>query len=344
MHASKRLLFRLCAPLPLKPLLKLNGKNSLFIPIYHAITNERLIHLEHILPYGSKNSRQFEQDLDHLLKHLHPVSFDELNRSIQSEGKPLLPKNSFFITFDDGLRQTYELATEILLKKGVPAAFFINTAAMDNRYLLHRYKASILIDALKTLKQNASGEVLRYLLQHQINASSAADGIRLLHFGLRHHLDVLAGMMEISFDEYLKAHRPFMTSDQVKDLSNKGFIVGSHSHEHPEYWQLTTEEKVQQTCEAMNRLTELTGETRRSFAFPFLDWKTDTQFFKALQQAGPFDLMFGSQKLKHDIIPNMIHRFDGDNNLGSMGAYLKVLLADHLVRRCLGKDRAVRPE
>jgi hypothetical protein len=77
-HLAKKLLLNACSLFPVKPLLQLNKGNTLFIPIYHAITDEKLSHLEHLMPYGSKTPKQFENDLDHLLKHLKPISLDTL--------------------------------------------------------------------------------------------------------------------------------------------------------------------------------------------------------------------------------------------------------------------------
>ncbi len=334
MKSKKKIFFQFCSILPLAPLLAINKTNSLFIPIYHAITNERLIHLEHILPYGSKNSKQFEQDIDLLLKNLTPISYDDLLNCYQ-KNIPVPPK-SFIITFDDGLRQTYENAVEILLRKGVPAIFFLNTSVLDNKALLHRYKASVLIDFVKSdSKKSLASKVIEVLNANQIITTDYYSGIKVINFKNRQVLDRIADAIDFSFENYLKENRPYMTSLQVQDIKNKGFVLGSHSANHPEFWNIETDEQVREAEAAMKFLKEHFNELNRTFSFPFTDIRTPLSFFKKLQNEAPFELLFGSQKLKKDVVPNMVHRFDGDNNLSDMQTYLKALLVFetlHLIR------------
>lgn len=341
MHGKKKLFFKACSILPMGPLMSLNRKYTLFVPIYHAITRERLIHLEHILPYGSKNPEQFADDLDRLVKHLKPISYEELHHCIKN-GEPVPPK-SFIITFDDGLRQTYELATDILLKKGVPAIFYINTGVIDNTGLLHRYKASILIEHfLQSKSASLEKKAMDILQANGLDAPDIYKGLRMLHYGRRFMLDEIAHAIGYDFNAYVQEHKPFMTTAQLQDLHSKGFVLGSHSHMHPEYWNIELAEKVKQTTEAMQILHDKCGETRRTFSFPFLDSRTHLDFFEELNKTMPFELIFGSQKLKKDIVPNLIHRFDGDNNLTHMSTYLKGLLVAHTINQVLGKTVVYR--
>jgi hypothetical protein len=104
------------------------------------------------MPYGSKTPKQFENDLDHLLKHLKPISLDTLYDCVVN--KKAIPENSFIVTFDDGLRQVYENAMPILLRKGVPAIFFINTSVIDNQDLLFRYKSSLIVEQVLSFQKS----------------------------------------------------------------------------------------------------------------------------------------------------------------------------------------------
>ncbi|MDP1727167.1 MAG: polysaccharide deacetylase family protein [Bacteroidota bacterium] len=337
MPSKKQYFFKACSWLPFTPLAALNKQHSLFVPIYHAITEERLIHLEHILPYGSKNSRQFEQDMDLLLKNLKPISYDDL-LACYRENKPVPPK-SFIITFDDGLRQTYENAPEIMLRKGIPAIFYLNTAVIDNKALLHRYKASILLEYIKL--QNSESlikKVQEILIENNIIQPDYYKGIKSINYKNRQVYDIIAHAIEYSFEAYLKQHKPYMNTTQVQDLKNKGFILGSHSEWHPEYWNIDTDEQVHQTESAMQYLKEHFNETHRTFSFPFTDIKTPMRFFNELKKTAPFELLFGSQKLKKDMVPNMVHRFDGDNNLSDMQTYLKALLVFQTINKIRGRS------
>ena len=67
----------------------------------------------------------FERQLDLLGRDFQFVGLDDLEAHLNR--KRILPVRSCLITFDDGLREQYEIAWSILRRKGIPAAFFVNT-------------------------------------------------------------------------------------------------------------------------------------------------------------------------------------------------------------------------
>ncbi len=116
MHKFPRLVSsQLGKLIPIKSLLKIN--TPVFQPFYHVVSNDKL---PHILNYNYRNTYQFEKELDFYLKYFKPVSLSEL-----MTGKKL-PKKVFHLSFDDGLKECAEIIAPILLRKGVPATFFVN--------------------------------------------------------------------------------------------------------------------------------------------------------------------------------------------------------------------------
>jgi peptidoglycan/xylan/chitin deacetylase (PgdA/CDA1 family) len=337
-HLAKKLLLNACSLFPVKPLLQLNKGNTLFIPIYHAITDEKLSHLEHLMPYGSKTPKQFENDLDHLLKHLKPISLDTLYDCVVN--KKAIPENSFIITFDDGLRQVYENAMPILLRKGVPAVFFINTSVIDNQDLLFRYKSSLIVE--QVLSYQKSRKSLDKVIAVLKESNAAFDGnittaVMKISYKQSHVLDSLASVLDLSWKDYLATERPYMTSAQLQDLKAKGFYLGGHTVHHPELWKLSIEEAVSETYESAKFIKDNYDFPFSSFAFPFTDVQIKNEFFEGVKHAGGIDLMFGSQKLKRDAQANTLQRFDGDNSLIEMDVYIKALLTFQWVNKLRGK-------
>lgn len=337
-HLAKKILLNACSLLPVKPLLQANKGNTLFIPIYHAITDEKLLHLEHLMPYGSKTPKQFENDLDHLLKHLKPIGLDTLYDCVSN--KKATPENSFIITFDDGLRQVYENAMPILLRKGVPAVFFINTSVIDNQDLLFRYKSSLIVE--QVLSYQRSGKSLDKAIAILKENDPAFDGkitsaLMKISYKQSHVLDSLAAVLDLSWTEYLAKEKPYMTSAQLQDLKAKGFYLGGHTVHHPELWKLSNDEAVSETFESAKFIKDNYHFPFSSFAFPFTDVQIKNQFFEGIQKAGGIDLMFGSQKLKRDVQANTLQRFDGDNSLIEMDVYIKALLAFQWANKLRGK-------
>ncbi len=143
----KRLAFSAISTLPLK-LLKRNAPIDVLIPYHHLVADEPVPYIEKL--YAFKNSRQFEADLDYLLKYFEPVSLldviDHQKRGIK------FTKKSFLLTFDDGLRQTYEIVAPILLRKGVSAALFVNPSFVDNKELFYDIKKGALLAKLDKIQ------------------------------------------------------------------------------------------------------------------------------------------------------------------------------------------------
>ena len=127
-------------------LIRLSGQH-LILPFYHAVSDEDLIHLKHLYPVISTS--RFGKDLDFLQQNYNAVSHNYLIDNKFST--TLRSKRAFFLSFDDGLRQFYDVVAPILLRKGIPATFFVNTGFIDNKDMFYRLKISILIEkVLKT--------------------------------------------------------------------------------------------------------------------------------------------------------------------------------------------------
>src|SRR4030042_2420316 len=123
---------------PVKQLINLTGQNIIF-PFYHAVSDESLPHLRHL--YSIRSVKKFSKDLDFFLKHYKPVSFSDLFEVLKGTGKVSNPLMA--LSFDDGLREVYNIIAPLLLKKGIPATFFINTALASNRLLFSNTTACL---------------------------------------------------------------------------------------------------------------------------------------------------------------------------------------------------------
>ena len=337
-HLKKKTLLNACSIFPTQILLNLNKGNTFFAPIYHAITNQKLLHIEQLMPYGSKTPKQFESDLDHLLKHLKPIGLDTLHDCIKNNNP--IPEKSFLVTFDDGLRQVYENAVPILLRKGIPAVFFINTSVIDNKNLLFRYKSSLIIEEILTLKKGDGkiDKVNKTLKEvNQEYDGNFVSAIKKISYKQSSILNTLGATLGLSWSNYLDVEKPYMTSMQLHDLKSKGFWLGGHTVHHPELWMLSVDEAVEETYESARFIKDNFNYPFSNFAFPFTDVQITNNFFEGIRNSGGIDIMFGSQKLKRDEQNNVLQRFDGDNSLIEMDVYIKALLTFQLINKLRGK-------
>ena len=137
--ALRNLAAQVLRPLPLTALSRLIPRDPIGF-YYHAVTERQLPHVRHL--NTCKTPREFEQDLDFLTRNFAPISYDDLQSSPSSDrGRPRA-----LVTFDDGLRECYEVARPLLLKRGIPAIFFVTTDFLDNRRLFYKHKVSLCIE------------------------------------------------------------------------------------------------------------------------------------------------------------------------------------------------------
>lgn len=280
----------------------------LLLPFYHLVSDEAPAHVRHLYPV--RGVRKFREDLDFLLKHFQPIDFETLWQHVLEQRR--FDRPVFHLSFDDGLRECHEVVAPILLEKGVPATFFLNTDFVDNRGLMFRYKASLL---------KSSGQVF------------PSDPLTI-RYGQRHLLDDWATRIGLDFSNYLAVEKPYLETAQIRTLQRQGFTFGAHSLDHPRYSEITFDEQIRQSVESLRALAPLLGETPPAFAFPFTDDGVGRAFFQALvEQTGSTLLTFGTAGAKQGILPTHLHRCPMERNTQTARAVISAALAKAVLRK-----------
>jgi peptidoglycan/xylan/chitin deacetylase (PgdA/CDA1 family) len=237
------------------------------LPFYHLVSDQA-----HPFQYNYQvlSTRRFRDDLDFLLEHFEPITLEELHSGMNL-------KNSFHLSFDDGLRECFEVIAPILKEKGVPATFFVNPAFIDNHDLFHRYKAAVLNQFF------AKKGVMSDLQNTYADLMS---------------LDQMAEDVGLNWQEYLEKENPYMTLEQLSQLESDGFTIGAHSWDHPEFWLLDEERQLDEIRESMEWLAANFSPKIKAFAFPFTDFGVSPFVFDAIRRERLCDLTFGTAGLK----------------------------------------------
>jgi peptidoglycan/xylan/chitin deacetylase (PgdA/CDA1 family) len=277
-------------PISLRGLVRLANVPPLIV-FYHVVSDRDLPHIKHLYRY--KNAGTFEAGLDYLLRTYTPIDLSDLLRGCQPGES--FPRNSIFFTFDDGLREAYEVAFPILKRKGIPAAFFVSSAFLDNRGMFYRFKASLLIEQDKRTGGGEKETVLQQLFgDHGLTYTDFESSILKLNYHQRGLLDDIAKVYELSFEEYLARNRPYMDSVQVRKLITSGFHLGSHSIDHPLFRLLSLDEQIRQTEESLNALKQQFGLTQNLFSFPFTAEGVTDEYYKSIRRTTSVDAFFGA--------------------------------------------------
>ena len=338
MSVLKSIYYNCSSAIPIAYLKKLYPSTCL-LPYHHIVSDAEVLHIKHLYKY--KNVAQFKNDLELLLKNFKPISADDLIKHIGINNR--LPKNTFLLTFDDGFREVHDVIAPLLEAKGIPAIFFVNPAFIDNKILFYRSKASLLINELLENKDN-NALILEYkaLLNNEGNTiEELIRHIKELKSTDEKLMDNLAKKISLSFENYLEHTRPFLTTEQLISLDERGFTIGAHSWNHPYYDQISFEEQVEQTVSSCNFVKEKTGKKRVTFSFPYSDANLSQKLFEELNKKG-IDLMFGIQNQKEELENNMVHRFNAERPGVKLDNQLKGMMLYMAIQKKLGKLKVKR--
>ncbi|PTN08340.1 polysaccharide deacetylase family protein [Mangrovibacterium marinum] len=308
---SEQLIAELAAITPFR-LLKSGRTLPVLLPFYHLVSDRDLPYRNN---YDYPSVAQFEADLDFLLQHFRPIGLEQLLKGDDLSG-------CFHLSFDDGLRECYELIAPLLKSKGIPATFFINPSFVDNKDLFHRYKASVITSIFQSRNIQLS------LQRTYADLAS---------------LDEMAEEVGINWDEWLADNQPYMTMEQVKSLQNDGFTIGSHSMDHPEFELLDEESQLEEIRESMDWLNRKLQPTIKAFAFPFTDFGVSDAVFEACQRERLFDLSFGTAGIKKERFNCHYQRLPMEQNTAlSTQRRLKQAFVAYRLKALLGKHYARR--
>jgi peptidoglycan/xylan/chitin deacetylase (PgdA/CDA1 family) len=303
-----------------------NTKSGKFIsPLYHCVSDQEVPHIKNL--YRSKNIETFDKELDFLLKYYKPVDFNEVKSA--SLNNKAFEKPSMLLTFDDGLSECANVIAPILLKKGVPAIFFINSGFVDNRDLFYRYKVSLIIEEVSKNSRKLSE------IKKGVSLSKAIKSLKLLNYKDIALINDLAEKIDLSFDRYLEQNKPYMSTDEIRSLSQSGFSIGAHSVDHPYYKEMNYDFNLDQTINSLNYVCDTFNLDYRAFAFPFSDNKIPKRFFEEILDQH-CDLTFGTSGSRMDIFSNSIQRIPFEQGDLSAEHILKLYLSARLIKRLTG--------
>ncbi len=67
----------------------------------------------------------------------------------------------------------------------------------------------------------------------------------------------------------------YMSSDQIKELSDEGNVIGSHTYDHKNFKKYAGKDWEEQLDKPTKRLEEITGKKMTEFAYPFGLWNAE---------------------------------------------------------------------
>jgi peptidoglycan/xylan/chitin deacetylase (PgdA/CDA1 family) len=184
------------------------------------------------------------------------------------KGEQLSPR-TVCITFDDGVRNTYEVAFPILLSMKVPATVFLVTGAMDTEKPIWTDLVACLISQYGGKKLTLSGNGMkRTFVTGTENEKVAA--LSLLKRWLKAVPDAERERIVEALSRMVPApeERSMMTWDEAREMAASGIEFGAHTVSHPILSRVDGGVLEKEIQGSKQRIEEMTGKPVTLFAYP----------------------------------------------------------------------------
>lgn len=187
----------------------------------------------------------------------------------------VLREPALMVTFDDAYRDNYDLAAPILEDLGLPGVFFVPTRILDHpelpwcdqvAYLIkHTQRESIELEYPAKLKLACGPADRLATIQRVLYAFRVADSLD--YAAALAAVEEATGVQVGEAEQELAANL-FMHRDHVRDLHQRGHIIGSHTHTHRILSHLTADAQRTELRQSRQLLADLTGQPPDLFAYP----------------------------------------------------------------------------
>jgi peptidoglycan/xylan/chitin deacetylase (PgdA/CDA1 family) len=199
------------------------------------------------------------------------------------------------MTFDDGLVEHHDTVAGILEEAGVPGAFFLPTAALEDHEVLAVHMNHFLLAFLGTVELRKhvikAAEDLDIALppapsHDQVRAAYRWDDdeTAALKYLVNHQLDPATSerLLAHIFPDVLGPPEEFALSlyvdwDKARAMQDAGFHMGGHSHSHKVLANMDLGRQRSDLARSMDLLSSNLGPGERAFAYPYGKPATYTQ-------------------------------------------------------------------
>ncbi|MCB2196214.1 MAG: polysaccharide deacetylase family protein [Bacteroidetes bacterium] len=312
---------------------------KIILPFYHTVSNTPLHFIGNL--YAVRDVKTFERDLDFFSRFYEPVSINQLYEIVQ-KGK-FIRKPVFHISFDDGLKEFYSIVAPILKRKGIPATVFVNNNFIDNKDLFYRYKIGLIVKELNSIQNKTLLDELGKILSVSFIDNNHLEKVLLsMTYKDIQKIEDIAKIIGLDFKEYLKNNKPYLSSNEIKDLIKQGFAIGSHSLDHPFFKHIKSKQQQDQIVKSFNDLEERFNIQERYFSFPFGDERVNAELLSWLHKQENCKLSFGISGLKEDISRFHMHRIPMEKSLKIARSIIRHQYVYFIMKSFLGKNKVKR--
>jgi peptidoglycan/xylan/chitin deacetylase (PgdA/CDA1 family) len=240
--------------------------------------------------------KDFETQLSSLIKNGTSLCEKEIKLAASSGVYP--NDDYFYLTFDDGFKQHFDNVFPVLKDYGVQASFFVPTMAIETgkspvvekqrllQYNLFSSYKEFLIIFCKLARSVSKSKVINFLYPNIDNIQSCQTYLQEYEFYSNEeryfrmirneHLTMkeFSEIINIMFSRFYNSDKKFideyyLSSSDLKIMSNNGMIIGGHSHSHPFLNKLSVENIQKEIERGVAYLSKTINKKINSFAYPY---------------------------------------------------------------------------
>ena len=246
----------------------MSGNNPIIL-LYHQVSPEDTKFIEN---YNiNVKPKLFDEHMKILKEDYAPITFDEWNDAIKNNEDV---SDRVLVTFDDGYKDVINYGADILSKYNLDGIWFINGGMIDNDKVFWLSQLMYLHDNNHLVKFITEFDYQFPNLLKLIN--QPFQSVKDIDIWAKdNYSKVLAESLskyvsDMGWDEVIEANTSsiYANSSELKSLS-ENFVIGNHTLSHPNFRNLSIEDKVKESEESREILEYIIGKNINTFAFPF---------------------------------------------------------------------------
>lgn len=293
-----------------------------------TVSNYHYIRLDFKTKYPSifgLTPNEFKQQLI-LLKNqghfVHPNDLvSNLNTILQSK------ENNLLITFDDGLKEQFDLALPVLDELNIPAVFFVNSINREEKKVSTVHKIHLLRSIISSseflekfidlpfssLEKKKAQEIYRY----DDEKSAALKYILNFKLDFKQQEQIVNKLFDLHFDQNTVLDSLYMTEQNLIELASKGYL-GSHTHSHYPLGLLDTDTIKTELEKTKTYLDQLTNSAVNIISYPYGTPEVCTDLVADLAKKTGYKIGFTTTRGINtlDKNPLLLNRFDCNDLIG----------------------------
>lgn len=293
---------------------------SYILPFYHSVTDNPKPHVSELNYF--RPASLFEEDLDFFTRNYQSVGIDHFDNG----------ERNFHLSFDDGLREMFDVVVPHLLKRGIHATFFITPDFIANRTMFYRHKTSLLLSEIKESNYHLK-KVSEFF---SVEKFLASDKIKTLHDEVI--IEKIAGLIGLNFQDYLHENKPYLSQEQLQEMKKMGFTIANHGKSHINFNTLDFQQQKDEFNFTNRFLSEVLGISNQYFCFPFGDENITNEFFLWMYNEAGIEKSFGVSGLKSDEHKKHYHRILMEHNEYSAEQIIKFEHFYYFLKKFLRKN------